>query len=170
MILSNSLTNACAVALLSLATPLPAYAFWPFTSDAEAFAQACEDVLTPRLKSPSSYSRIKISEILRDAGDDADFAGPDPALTGMADEPSVMAAYQKMKDLFKDGAYERLQIVIEYEASNSFGAAIGDRALCSEYVPVGATWASQSYHSIRANGYSAAEWAIARVAANLAGN
>lgn len=92
----------------------------------DAFVDACEDVLKERLKSPSSYKRISTFESsqLLDEREYAEY------LTTRGESEAVQE--WAMKE-FKSGSIKptNFSILIEYDADNSYGAAIRGYATCT---------------------------------------
>ena len=146
-----------------------AYSQGMFSSGSDRLRAACEVELKDRLKSPSSYKFISMTEPnIRLATQDEYFGETDPkekarsAKTRGPDKTLRRMRGMMLNDFEAGGKYIAIS-VLKYEAANSYGASVADIATCSvvSYAEpkildkIGPT-------DIQVNGYSSLSWAVAR--------
>lgn len=166
LIQSDSPSRSCAALIICAAILLPAKAsaFWPFDSNAEVMAQACEALIAERIKSPSSYLRLSASDILRDPGTLDDYLGETTSSKRAANaiRAGKDADFKSARDaaayVFRDGGFDRISIIITYESANSFGASLRADSVCSEYVLKGAPFEDGPLSDLRLDGMTSMEW------------
>ncbi len=164
MISCDSITRACAFATLALAAS-PAAAFWPFTSEADALVEACEEVLMGRLKAPSTYEQVKVSPVYREPGTEDEFLGytmpgdKEEDLAEQASDPKVKEMRDRQKELFAL-VPEKVYLFLTYEAANSFGAPLRGVAECSAYTAKGEDFRDLRFPDVRVNGQTHMGWLL----------
>lgn len=115
----------------------------------------CEDVLKERLKSPSGYSRLKVTEMSEPLSIEkwkADqLAGPNP-------QPEVLALRERM--MRQNGITpEIFGYIIEYDAPNTFGTLIRTRSMC-EYVSVSGSRDDATAFNVKVDGFDKTGWLV----------
>lgn len=121
---------------------------------ASNMVNACEDALKERLKAPSTYQRIKVTETQQNITFDQYFAANNesPAvqqfLRAMAKQPPV-----------------QLIAFIEYDAANAFGTPLRSISKCT-YNTLDPTRSTDSKHLVKIDGKSNTQWLVDRVVGN----
>ena len=93
-------------------------------SDFERFCLACEDTLKDRLKSPSSYKRLKCSGPYTDQATKASYQEHEKSMWWAKVDRYIKSEIEGGR-LYITTAY------VEYEAANSFGALVRGLESCS---------------------------------------
>lgn len=94
------------------------YNFFPFDPPLTA---ACEPALKERLKAPSTYRRIAVSEYREPLSFEAYYAA----------RPEKSEAVKLLRVRTATEKPVKLTAIMEYDASNSFGVALRSKALCT---------------------------------------
>ncbi|WCA60301.1 hypothetical protein G6M16_007230 [Agrobacterium tumefaciens] len=115
----------------------------------------CEDVLKERLRSPSTYKRIEVT----DAEDK--ILSRDEYLMRMRDDGVSSAEMQANLRSFDDGRDKPtiFRRFISYDASNAYGVPVRGTTEC-EYLSSRGDESSVSKFSVRVNGKTGTEWII----------
>lgn len=142
-----------------------AVAYPRFYSPEARFLAACDEAITGRLKSPSSYKRIKASELDRRPASLHEFMGtptPDQVERSRqlaADDADYAALRDSMSKSFRMGEHDHVSAMIEYDADNSFGVALRGLSECASVVQAGedpsdvASW-------VTIDGYTPLAWSV----------
>lgn len=135
-------------------------------TDEAILIASCEETLKDRLKSPSSYKRIRTTTIRRSLAtlDDYLYAdNPDRKRREeeQAAKDSRLAGGIKMrKEIFAAVPQEKLSLSIEYDAANSYGTPIRGFSECAAFVDQGTSLRGRSFVNARVDGATSLEWAM----------
>lgn len=109
--------------------------FWQ--SDQSIMREVCEDAIKERLKSPSSYRELSISEVTRRPATLDEYLGIHSEKQRQSRAKLMREDYKyrdlakSMEDSFSTMRLDYVEIFVTYEASNSYGAMIKGIAKCS---------------------------------------
>lgn len=167
LIVSISRTLCSAVLAVAILLPHPADAFWPFTkSNEERFQEACEVVLLDRLKSPSSYRFVSLTEVRVKPATKAEFYGWQTT----QEEFEYFAKVRRDTRLAKMHKWQEelfalkpniVLAYLEYDAANSYGTLIRGVVECSMITRNDAYEPSPRDEKImRVDGKSQFSWAL----------
>ncbi|TPE45082.1 hypothetical protein [Amaricoccus solimangrovi] len=142
--------------------------FWQ--SDKSYAIQECEPVLKMRLKSPSSYKRIDVSDLERRRATLDEYMGwysekeKSRSKEISASDPDGYGDIISDKlDMFSKVMFDIVYIYIEYDAENLYGASIRSTAICSDIIPSGAEFDEFGIPGPSINGMTEIDWRIDRL-------
>lgn len=133
----------------------------PFESK---FYGMCEEVLKDRLKAPSSYQRISITEsfavIPIEEYRTMLTSKLDTVVDGKYGNPEGMANIEYRVDRVKSGSLPapmRYKLWISYDSQNSFGVMIRGKSRC-DYIAEDGTLDFANEFNVRIDGFDKTEW------------
>ena len=127
---------------------------------------ACEVVLKTRLRSPSTYSRVLFTPLLREQTTIEAYLGIDTeegrvrAEEYSARNPEYRRAFDARRQRFEESPMELVYTVIEYDAQNAFGTPVREWARCEDFVRIGTEISVLSFRDPRINGKTFAGWIL----------
>jgi hypothetical protein len=174
LILTDSISKyAIVFSLMTVMIGSPALAWWPFKSDEEKFAEACEDIIKERLKAPSTYHRVDLYGPLISMGTWQEAMGWDfpekkeSSLLSSARSEMSKRAHDTMVKLYTDSPPTIARLFIDYEAANSFGVPIPQKSVCQTVVHAdGELLDALPNLALLVDGFSSMEWSVEQVLKN----
>lgn len=142
-----------------------AYWYANYGSPEAKFISACEDVLLGRLKSPSTYKRISVTELHTQEATLDEFLGIYSEEQRLdysrrnAGDPKLAELARWRSESFRNGEFEIASIILDYDAANGFGTPIRGSSWCSVVVRKGADLDS-AFGGPAIDGYTALDWSL----------
>ena len=125
-----------------LLTSIGAAACNPFgPKPEEKIARACENVLKERLKAPTTYKRLKATNVTKSVATLEQYLGwYTPEMVARKKKQLKSNVHMRkinasQVELFNAGKYFIYEIYVEYTASNSYGTPVRNEARCNLVTP-----------------------------------
>lgn len=129
-------------------------------SDYEQFCLACEESLKERLRSPSSYMRIKCQGPYSEAANEESYLDHDRSQAWSEVDSNVKSQIQA-------GELQITKSFIEYEAANGFGASIRGLSSCTvDHRKATTLPDAVRYFGPNIDGLSHTQWIISQIESN----
>lgn len=134
------------------------------------FIAACEDTIKDRLRSPSTYQRVSVSELRRSTATLDQYMGDTvPELRDFArdmeqSDPNYAKARDQLRRIFEAVPHDFIAVSIGYDAQNGFGVPIRSVVECSDTIQAGSDGGPMMLEPA-IDGYTTMAWLAAQIRA-----
>jgi hypothetical protein len=135
----------------------------------DPFLAACEDAMKDRLRSPSTYNRLSVSDMRRRPATLLEYMEVEsPAALAakaqmLASDEFLLGIFQRKQQDFEKAGMDILSIEVEHEAANGFGTPIRGWFVCSVFRNPGEPLGDTAAPLVMINGQTNLGWSIDRL-------